>query len=373
MFCDRRIANTRRWFMEPPKDADMRVPDTAKDCVVFVGRLRADGTMSKDDLLGTAFIVVHRNELAVSDLSKSFLYIVTAKHVIDGLGRAECGIRINNKDGTASLLQAPHKWWTHPSDLTADVAVVPFGPPPDAPFQFSAFPTEAFATEENIEKAKIGVGDEVFITGLFAHNIGDKQNLPIVRMGNVALMAGEPIPAHDYNMDAHLIEARSIGGLSGSPALVRQTVSVALSQNIKFKDEEVIRELPPDQWPKDAIFVTGVGPFFLLGLMHGHWDIAAKQKNEILLSADRKGAVNLGIALVVPATKILETINHPELSAMRKEAHERFQKGLPPITLDRVENPSKQRTREGAEIPVPSARQFHADLWKVTRRKKSSE
>ena len=85
-----------------------------------------------------------------------------------------------------------------------------------------------------------------------------------MRMGNVALMAGEPIPAHDYNMDAHLIEARSIGGLSGSPAFVRQTVSVGLSQNIKFKDEEVIRELPPDQWPKDAIFVTGVGPFSFL-------------------------------------------------------------------------------------------------------------
>ena len=71
--------------------------------------------------------------------------------------------------------------------------------------------------------------------------------------------------------------------------------------------------------------------------MHGHWDIAAKQKNEILLSADRAGAVNLGIALVVPATRILETINHPELLAMRKEAYERFKKGLPPITLDRLD------------------------------------
>ena len=48
------------------------------------------------------------------------------------------------------------RWWTHPSDSTVDVAVVPFGPPPDVPFQFSAFPTEAFAIEErDTEKRKL--------------------------------------------------------------------------------------------------------------------------------------------------------------------------------------------------------------------------
>lgn len=270
----------------------------------------------------------------------------------------------------------PSRWWVHPSDPTVDVAVIPFGPPPEVPFHFSAFPTESFATEENIEKAKIGVGDEVFITGLFAPNIGDKKNLPIVRMGNVALMAGEPIPAHDYSMDAHLIEARSIGGLSGSPAFVRQTISVGFGDPKHFEEHELYKKVEPSELPPESVkmFLTGVGPFFLLGLMHGHWDIAAKQKNEILFSQDREGAVNLGIALVVPATRILETINHPELLAMRKEAHDRFQKGLPPISLDRAEaDEVTQRTRTGTEIPTPTRRQFEADLWKVTRRKKPSE
>ena len=62
--------------------------------------------MEKKDLLGTGFIVAHPSEYGVGDLAKSFLYIVTAKHVIDGLNGADCGIRINNQDGTASLVQA---------------------------------------------------------------------------------------------------------------------------------------------------------------------------------------------------------------------------------------------------------------------------
>ena len=116
MYCDRRIANVRTWWIEPPKDAGMRVPDTVKDCVVFLGRVRTDGMMEKKDLLGTAFLVVMKEEGA-GDLGKSFLYLVSAKHVIEGLQGATCGVRINNipEIGGSSLLLAPTKWWTHPS------------------------------------------------------------------------------------------------------------------------------------------------------------------------------------------------------------------------------------------------------------------
>src|SRR5258708_9015444 len=113
----------------------MRVADAGRDCGVFIGRLRGDGLMEKKDLLGTGFIVTHPFEESKSDLSKTFLYIITAKHVVDGLNGADCGIRINNNDGTASILTSPERWWTHPSDPTVDVALVPFGPPKDVPFQ----------------------------------------------------------------------------------------------------------------------------------------------------------------------------------------------------------------------------------------------
>ena len=254
---------------------------------------------------------------------------------------------------------------------------MPFGPPPEARLNFAAFPVEAFATAENIEKTKIGVGDEVFITGLFAPNIGKYQNLPIVRMGNVALMAGEPVPVHNYQMEAHLIEARSIGGLSGSPAFVRQTISVGFADPRNFDERELWKKFDSSEAPPEALgfFVTGIGPFYLLGLMHGHWDIAAKQKNEVLLSGDREGAVNMGIALVSPATKILETLQHPELVEMRKEISRRALEGLPLVQLDALGQtqdfaPIVQKTRHGTEIPIPSRNQVMGDLRKTTRKKK---
>jgi len=96
--------------------------------------------MLKHDLLGTGFIVTMPSDFDDSNLGKQFLYIVTAKHVIDGLQGADCGVRINNADGTSSMLTAPKRWWFHPTDETVDFAVMPFGPPKDVPFNFAAFP-----------------------------------------------------------------------------------------------------------------------------------------------------------------------------------------------------------------------------------------
>jgi len=96
------------------------------------------------------------------------------------------------------------------------------------------------------------------------------------------------------HIEAYLIESRSIGGLSGSPAFVRQTVP------------------------------GGMGSFYLLGLMHGHWDIPPEQKNDLLMSGDYFGRVNMGIAIVITAKKILEVLYHPELVERRQKSDESF-------------------------------------------------
>jgi hypothetical protein len=66
----------------------------------------------------------------------------------------------------------------------------------------------------------------------------------------------------------------------------------------------------------------GIGGFYLLGLMHGHWDIPTRNKNDLLMTDDLFGKVNMGIAIVVPAKKILEVLNHPELVKMRQQHDE---------------------------------------------------
>jgi hypothetical protein len=177
-----------------------------------------------------------------------------------------------------------------------------------------------FLSDEIMRSKSIGSGDEVFITGLFAHLSGSKRNLPIVRMGNIAMMPGEPVPTTAFgDIEAYLIEARSIGGLSGSPAFVRETVQM------------------------------GLGSFYLLGLMHGHWDIPPQQKNdELQVGEDMFSRVNLGIAIVVPAKKILEVVNQPELLEMRRTADEKRRRETMP-TLDELAKATGQQ--QGAYAP----------------------
>src|SRR5436309_3387462 len=92
-----------------------------------------------------------------------------------------------------------------------------------------------FLTDKKIDDCFIGPGDEVFMTGLFTRLEGRSRNIPIVRMGKVAMMPGEEmlpdakISGWRGGIEAYLVEARSAGGMSGSPAFVRQTISHEVS------------------------------------------------------------------------------------------------------------------------------------------------
>jgi hypothetical protein len=95
----------------------------------------------------------------------------------------------------------------------------------------------------------------------------------------------------------------------------------------------------------------------LLGMMHGHWDIKESDLNKAFITHDRKHGVNLGIGIVVPAQKILETINQPELQEMRRKIEEdRIRKSVPGMDSakpkDREEGPF---TREDFEVALKKA------------------
>ena len=104
-----------------------------------------------------------------------------------------------------------------------------------------------FANPGIIEAKNLGVGDEVFIAGLFTRAIGQARNLPIIRMGTVAMMPDEKILFHKKMIDAYLIESRSIGGLSGSPVFIRETISTPVAID-RFKP----------RWPPD-VHESGTG------------------------------------------------------------------------------------------------------------------
>jgi len=262
----------------------MRVPDQVRQCVVFVGLpVKMRKGQIGIEFKGTAFFVgVPSENIAGLD----YVYLVTAKHVAKTLEGKRFLVRINTKAGRSAVLMGEGtRWWYHPTDESVDVALITFAPPPE--FEYKRIQTSMFVSNEMIRNKGIGPGDEVFITGLFAQLSGSERNLPVVRTGNIAMIPDESIPTSMGDIEAYLIEARSIGGISGSPAFVRETTDL------------------------------GSGSFYFLGLMHGHWDIPTKKRSfvEDMYSA---GTVNVGIAIVVPAKKILEVLNQPQLVEQRR-------------------------------------------------------
>jgi hypothetical protein len=80
----------------------------------------------------------------------------------------------------------------------------------------------------------------------------------------------------------------------------------------------------------------------------------------------------MGIALVVPAYKILEVINQPELVEMRKKVNDASSKQTTKPTLDSAKE-GQQKLPSGSTIPVPDRGTFFRDLTKVTRKREPSE
>jgi len=272
----------------------MRVPDEVRDTVVFVG---SEGQRDGQPAIiwrGTAFVVA----IPSSRADFNFEYFVTARHVVAPLQGQRYFIRANRVDDGSVVTRGDGRetWWFHPTDSSADVAVLPIGINRNV-YKLTAIPIQMFLKDPPGEgQSHIGVGDDVFITGLFAHLSGDERNHPIVRTGNVALMPSCKVETAKFGkMDAYLIEARSIGGISGSPVFVRETKMFA---------------------PRTPFFAFG--KIHLIGLMHGHWDLPPSAKNDVV-GDDIMKSVNMGIAIVVPAHKIIETLEQPELVEQRKE------------------------------------------------------
>lgn len=305
----------------------MLVPDDIQQCVVYLGLpVTAAPGMRGMKPSGTAFFVRVEADLP----GASFIYLVTAKHVVEKLQGQDFAMRANKKDGGGQFFLGPAnvRWWFHPTDDLVDLALIPWAPPDIV--QFKTIPTSSFVTDDVLKGGKVGVGSEVLMPGLFVHLAGFKRNIPIVRIGNVAMIPDEPVPTKLGPMEGYLIEARSIGGLSGSPVFVR-----------------------PD---------TG-GPIYFLGLMHGHWDVPIEERDdmvEVNHDTDAFGKVNMGIAIVVSATKILEVLNQPELQEMRRKGIEKIKRKHPP-TLDEA------RT-EGI-----TGEEFEDALKKASRRVEASE
>ena len=81
---------------------------------------------------------------------------------------------------------------------------------------------ESLGIPERLANWNIGIGDEVHAVGLFSEAPGHQTNMPIVRVGNIPMMPTEQIQTDMGYADVYLVEARSLGGMSGSPVFVKR-------------------------------------------------------------------------------------------------------------------------------------------------------
>jgi hypothetical protein len=277
----------------PRLDSGMRIPECILKCVGFLGDpILTTSENEEINPQSTAFFVSLKSGV---QNRFSYCYVVTAKHASKNV-KGPLWLAANTASGRILIapdLEKKH-WYDHPTDRSADVVVTPIVIPPG--LDIITIECGKIFAPKTLPNQSIGIGDDVFFPGLFTDAFGKMQNSPVVRQGTIAMFPKEQVQV-DFKdgasepMDVYVVEARSINGLSGSPVFVRETAYVSA------KNASGSRTM--------AECVAG---FRLLGLMSGHWDLTT-----------HPFSVNSGLGFVVPAHKIIETLDHPELLHIRIE------------------------------------------------------
>lgn len=335
---DRRLAIWAGWSYVSEGEGLVQVPDEILKCVAFIACQEENGS----HLRATAFFV--GESLPGTDLIAQWL--VTGAHVINHIEAKSTDqvahVRVNTKAGGTTWVNIPVAAWTkHPSE---DVAITAGAILPS--FDHLRFPLPGREASANgLRSDEIGPGDEVFLPGLFVNHAGSKRNIPIIRVGNIAAMPGEPIILRDWGkMVAYLVEARSIGGLSGAPVFVH-------GGNIRSRGGSVS-------------VVAGPPTLHPLGLMHGHFDSDGLTDADVTDEAEKvKERVNMGIAVVVPLAAIYDTFDLPFLAAQREATQRKWIEDHAPTPDVASDVP--------VESPLTNRAEFEKALRRVSRRKAS--
>ena len=294
--CQRRFA-----IGEQP---DMLIDEEFRKCVTFLFIDKADPdteTIKKEPVATAFFVAVPINGV------ESVIYAITTRHVInESRPYGPLYVRVNTHKGGFCYFKTTQDSWV--GHVSTDVAAIRVALLP-VDLDFRPIRLSMLATDEYVNRNKIGEGDDVFFAGLFTMHPGHERNQPIIRFGNISLMPHEKIAVQmdsrgkAAQIDAYLVEARSWGGQSGSPVFIYY---------------------PPDRTPGMTIVGGGPEPA-LLGLVQGHYDI---QQPVSIGDMPLKGKVpiNAGIAVVVPSQKIIELLEGEKLVEERKRIFEESRK-----------------------------------------------
>jgi hypothetical protein len=196
---------------------------------------------------------------------------------------------------TVTQLSPTDLAWTFPTDPSVDLAITPINVNEnqlDVQFLSSAL----LLSNADVAQNKVEEGDPVLFTGLFVQLVGQSHSEPIVREGRIAMIPKEQVTTTLHALgDIYLVDCHAFGGNSGAPMFIDLAGQ------------------------RQGGLVVGIN-YRLLGIVSGY--VKETTTFELQTVAAYAGTMDLnsGISIVVPAQKLIDLLDAPQLKALRDKA-----------------------------------------------------
>ncbi len=244
------------------------------------------------------------------------IYAVTCRHVIDRKAKV---LRLNTPDGEIEALELD--WVNHPNGADVSVARID---EPEWKYQLTAIPDRWFIDRDWFTRSSIFLGEEMYMVGRFSGYEGKKKNIPTVRSGILSAYPDpeEPVTFKEYKLppqEVILVEMRSISGYSGAPVFhTLRSFDVLVDVGTFLKTCYGLEPEPDMVLEVDA-------PIALVGVDVGNFTTLEKVIDKRFPDQEKnlQAENHSGFSMVIPAWKILETLNRPNLMEERKKLDER--------------------------------------------------
>lgn len=274
------------------------------------------------------------------------LYAVTCWHVAIR-GGASC-IRVNTISGRTRIIKIDHDDW-HFVPGADDLCAVDVTDHLYKIDKISCVPSWMLATKDFIAQEEVGIGEDGFMLGLFAHNYGKNKNMIASRFGNVSLLADDDEPIEQPNeikRPSHIFDMNSRPGFSGSPVFIYRTPGGDLrTATERGREKSFIKTYRQ----------TRIGPHFqqthdlmeeretysntflmLLGIHAGQYPerVEAKKIKQLIAESSDDSIIRDGdklkipssMTIVVPAWEIVNLLNLEVFQMQRKKRDEKIKK-----------------------------------------------
>jgi hypothetical protein len=276
-----------------------RIPQNVLNCTFFLYRNKKDARSGKN-AGGTGFIMAMESR-ASQYFEEGHFYAVTNWHVAVRDGYTV--IALKTKEGPPDIVETDVLEWCFPRD--DDIAVRPLNLN-WSKHDIASFNTYFCLTEDRVIEDHIGVGDDVFMIGLFAdHDKYASNHPPKARFGHISMMPNDDFPIRQLNgtlNSSFILDMHSRTGFSGSPVFVYRTPGA----NLEIRSKEDARLVEP--------------PIFnFLGVHWGQFPETFKRRTKEPVVSEIELEGMSGMSCAVPAWRLKSfIIRNPVLKATRE-------------------------------------------------------